>query len=98
MKINEYVFLEISANTAILVLAAIIMTPLEITIDRGFATLVAAIIAAFLSLLTLLATKSTEIRAAHRKTLESFIYDISDSVHQLIATSNILLKNKSEES
>jgi hypothetical protein len=74
------------------------MTLLEITIDRGLATLVAALIAAVFSALTLLATKSTEIRAAHRKTLESFIFDISDSVHQLIAISNILLKNKSDES
>lgn len=74
------------------------MTLLEITIDRGFATLAAAVIAALLSLLTLLATRSTEVRAAHRKTLESLIFDISDSVHQLIAISNILLKNKTEES
>lgn len=82
----------------ITVFAAIIMTILEIIIDRGFATLSAAIIAAILSFLTLLATKSTEVRTAHRKTLESFIYDISDSVHQMIAISNILLKNKSAES
>jgi ElaB/YqjD/DUF883 family membrane-anchored ribosome-binding protein len=66
--------------------------------DQGLATLIAAIVAALASLLTLLTAKPTEIRAANRKTLEAIIYDLSTSVHQLIATSNILLKNKSEES
>lgn len=74
------------------------MTLLNITLDRGFATLLAAIIAAGLSLLTYLSTKPTEIRAANRKSLEPFIHGLSDSVHQLIAISNILLKTKTEES
>lgn len=67
-------------------------------IDRELATLVAAYIAAIVSVmtffLTLLFNRRTEIRAARRKTLESFIFEISDSVHQLIAISNIFLKNK----
>jgi hypothetical protein len=67
-------------------------------LDQGLATLLAAIIAALLSLLTYLSTKPTEIRAANRKTLELYICDIADSIHQLIATSNIFLKNKSIES
>lgn len=68
------------------------------TIDEGTATLAAAIISAFLSLLTLISTRPTEIRAANRKTLEAYIPDLSDSIHQLIAISNILLKNKTEQS
>jgi hypothetical protein len=73
-------------------------TLLQITIDEGTATLAAAVIAAILSLLTLLSTIPTEVRAANRKTLESYITDLSDSIHQMIAISNILLKNKTEES
>lgn len=73
-------------------------TLLQINIDEGTATLAAAIIAAIFSLLTLLSTRPTEIRAANRKTLETYIPDLSDAIHQLIAISNILLKNKTEES
>lgn len=69
-----------------------------IEFDEGLATLVAAILAAIMSLLTYFSTKPTEIRAANRKTLEPYIYDIADSIHQLIATSNIFLKNKTQES
>ncbi len=72
------------------------------TFDRGMATLIAACIAAVISIftffLTLFFNRKSEIRIARRKTLESFIYDIADSVHQLIAISNILLKNKTDES
>ena len=71
-------------------------------IDRGLATLIAAALAAVISILTFILTlffnRKGEIRAARRKTLEEFIYDLSDSVHQLIAISNILLKNKTTES
>ncbi|KFF73558.1 hypothetical protein HX13_19060 [Chryseobacterium sp. P1-3] len=74
------------------------ITILQINIDEGTATLAAAIIAAIFSLLTLLSTRPTEIRAANRKTLEAYIPDLSDTIHQLIAISNILLKNKTEES
>ena len=76
---------------------------MELTeIDKGLATLIAASLAALVSLITLFITLytnfRTEIRSARRKTLEEFIYDVSESIHQLVATSNILLKNKSEES
>lgn len=74
------------------------MILLEITIDRGFATLIAAVIAAVASVFVLLLNKKGEIRAANRKTLETFIYELSQAIHQLIATSNILLKNKSDVS
>jgi len=67
-------------------------------IDRGLATLLAAIIAAVLSGLALLQKKSIEVREANRKYLETFLEDLSDSIHQLIALSTIMLKNKTEES
>lgn len=66
--------------------------------DRGLATFLAAVIAAIVSLITLFTTLPKEMRAANRKTLEPHIDDISDSVHQIIAISNILLKTKSPES
>ena len=67
-------------------------------IDRGLATLIAAIIAAISSLIVLFLKKNEEIRSANRKSLENYIKDLSGSIHQLIATSNILLKAKTEES
>ncbi|KAB1065079.1 hypothetical protein [Salibacter halophilus] len=71
-------------------------------IDKGIATLIAAGIAAVISIFTLMLTlffnRKSEIRSARRKSLEEFIYDVADSVHQLIAISNILLKNKTPES
>ena len=60
-------------------------------IDKGLATLIAASIAAIISILTFLLTlyfnRKSEVRAARRKTLEVFIYDVADSIHQLIAIS-----------
>ena len=67
-------------------------------IDRGFATLIAAIIAAVSSLIVLFSKKDAEIRTARRNSLEKYISDLSSSIHQLIATSNILLKAKTPES
>lgn len=71
-------------------------------IDKGLATLIAASIAAIISVLTFLLTlyfnRKSEIRAARRKSLEEFIFDVADSIHQLIAISNIFLKNKTDES
>jgi len=71
---------------------------MELNLDQPTATFIAAIIAAILSLINLLSAKETEMRVANRKTLEAFIYDISDSVHQLVAISNMFLKNRTEES
>lgn len=69
-------------------------------IDKGLATLIAAGIAAIISLLTFILTlffnRKSEIRTARRKSLEVFIFEIADSIHQLIAISNILLKNKTD--
>jgi hypothetical protein len=74
------------------------MVPLDFKINLGIATLIAAVIAAVSSIFILLLNKKGEIRKANRKTLESYIYDLSESMHQLIATSNIILKTKTEES
>ena len=67
-------------------------------IDKGVATLIAALLAAVLSGLTLLQKKSVEMREANRKYLETFVEELSDSIHQLMALSTIMLKNKTEES
>ena len=67
-------------------------------IDSGVATLVAAILAAILSGINLLNQKKTEIRSANRQYLGTFIEDLSQSIHQLIALSVIMLKNKTKES
>lgn len=67
-------------------------------IDKGVATLIAALLAAVLSGLTLLQKKSIELREANRKYLETFIEELSDSIHQLMAIATIMLKNKTKES
>ncbi|TOA23628.1 hypothetical protein CGG93_22455, partial [Vibrio parahaemolyticus] len=67
-------------------------------IDQGLATLAAAFLAAVLSGLSLMQKKDVEIREANRKYLETFIEELSDSIHQLIALSTIMLKNKTEVS
>lgn len=69
-------------------------------------TLVVAIIAAVTSLSTLIITfifnisteKSSEMRVSYRQSLEKYIPDLSESLHAIIATTNILTKAKSEES
>ena len=58
-------------------------------LDRETVTLIAASIAALTSIISiivsLLANKSSEFRAAHRKTLEPVIYELSDSIYSIIA-------------
>lgn len=66
--------------------------------DVGVATLIAAIIAAISSLFTLFSDRKSEIRQANRNTLELYVTELSESIYQIVATSNILLKNKSQES
>ena len=63
-------------------------------------TLIAALIAAAVSILSLmtnvLSQHSAELRKAHRETLEHYIHDLGDSLHSTIATSNILLKAQTD--
>ncbi len=63
-------------------------------------TLVAALIAAAVSIATLVVNvatqRSAELRRAHRDTLENFIHDLGESLHSTVATSNILLKAQTD--
>ncbi len=63
-------------------------------------TLVAALLAAFASLLSLFislrAQHTSEIRIAYRKHLEPYITDLSNYLHQTVATANVLV-HKTEE-
>ena len=65
--------------------------------DIGLATLIASLIAAISSLINLVFKESEEIRAANRRILEKYVVVLSGSIHQLIATSIILLKAKTGE-
>ena len=77
------------------------MMPDWITTKEGV-TLLAAVIAATVSLVTLLfnifTAQSAELRKVHRDVLVKYIHDLGDCLHQTVATSNILLKNKTDES
>ncbi len=74
-------------------------TPL-MTLTAEQLTLLAAIIAAVASVITLLmnifAARSAEMRVAHRQSLEKFIHKLSSAIHATIATANILTKAKTE--
>jgi hypothetical protein len=67
-------------------------------IDSGLATLIAAIVAAVLSGLTLIQNRNKETRDANRKYLETFLEDLASSIYQLIALSDIMTKNATSES
>jgi len=65
------------------------------------AILAAALVAALASLATLLfqvrANRTAEIRRAHRAVLIDSISDLSEAIHETVATSSVLLKCKSAE-
>lgn len=65
--------------------------------DKPTATLIAAIIAAIASLISIFANKAAEFRAAHRRTLSDYIHDLSKTLHQIIATSKILTNYNTDE-
>jgi hypothetical protein len=64
------------------------------------ATLIAAIIAAFSSVVTLVmgvfVNRSTEMRVSHRQALESHISELAKAIYSTIATSKILTQAKTE--
>jgi hypothetical protein len=70
-------------------------------VDKATATLVAAIIAATASLIVLWFRtnheRQVELRVAHRRSLEPYIEDLGESLHQIVASSNILLKPLKEK-
>jgi hypothetical protein len=63
-------------------------------------TFIAAVIAAFASVITLVmnifAARSSEMRVAHRRSLEQHIHDLSDAIHSTVATTKILTQAKTE--
>lgn len=69
---------------------------------KELVTLIAAVIGATASVIVLLlnlnAQRKAELRLAHRKSLEPHVADLGESLHQILACSNILLKTKSEVS
>jgi len=65
--------------------------------DKTTATLIAASIAAIASFISIFANKASEFRAAHRKTLSDYIHDLSKTLHQVVATSDILTKTNTDE-
>ena len=58
-------------------------------------TLVAALVAALASVITLFAQRRSELRVAHRKALDSHIGNLSNVIHQTVATSTIIIKTRS---
>ena len=64
-------------------------------------TLIAALIAAISSIITLWlnvrSQYSSETRIAQRAVLENFIVELGEAIHETTATSKILLKTKTEE-
>lgn len=66
------------------------------------ATLIAALIAAISSIIILLFNiwnqLSSESRVAQRSTLEQYLSDLGESIHETVATSSILIKTKTEKS
>lgn len=65
--------------------------------DVGFATFLAAIIAALASLVSLVYRKDFESKAAYRKVLDSILNDLSEAIHETVATSNIIVKTSTKE-
>jgi len=61
------------------------------------ATLIAAVIAALSSFAGLFARRASELRKAHRETLEPHVQDLAEGIHQAVATSNIIVMTNSEE-
>lgn len=67
-------------------------------IEKEIVTLIAACIAALSSIYALVFKKNQEIRTAKRKSLEKYTSDLSKSIHEIIASSKILLETKSSKS
>jgi hypothetical protein len=70
-------------------------------LDKETVTLIAACIAASTSILSvmigLLANRASEFRAAHRKTIEPVIYELSESIYGFIAICVKMVKVKSPD-
>ena len=64
--------------------------------DQPTGTLLAAIVAAFASIICLFVSlanqKGAEFRGAHRKILEKHIEDLSEAIHQMLASCDVIVK------
>lgn len=67
-------------------------------IFKEYGTFIAAVIAAIVSLISLVSSKSIEKHIAYRKTLEDHIEELGYAIHTTLATSKILLKTKTDDS
>lgn len=63
--------------------------------NLGVPTLIAALIAAIVSIITLAAQRRSELRSAHRNIVSQHIEELGEAVHQVVATSNIITKTRS---
>ncbi|MEL6771193.1 MAG: hypothetical protein AAFP18_09040 [Bacteroidota bacterium] len=61
-------------------------------------TLAAAVLAALTSVYGVFSQRRSELREAHRKSLDEYISDLSRALHEVVASTDILLRAKSEES
>lgn len=66
--------------------------------DRATATLVAALVAAAGSIISLFVKRASTMRKAHRDSLEPHIGELAKSIHQAVATSAIIVKTNSTQS
>jgi hypothetical protein len=70
--------------------------------NEATATLLAAIIAALVSIIVLLvqvfSSTDAEARGAHRQIIETYLAEIAEALHSIIATSEIMMKTKSDAS
>lgn len=70
----------------------------KIQLNEPIATVIAASIAAILSFITLLQNVKSESREAYRNSLNPYLEELSECIHEIMAFSTIMLKNKTEES
>lgn len=72
------------------------------SLDAPHATLLAAVLAAvvavFAALIAVFNSRGAEVRASQRKLLEDHVPKLAKALHEIIATSEILLKTRSAES
>jgi len=69
--------------------------PAEATL---YASVIAAFIASFATLLTFFNSRGAELRSSQRKLLETSIPKLGKALHEIVATAEILLKTRSPES
>lgn len=66
-------------------------------VDKGLATLIAAIIAAFLSFVNLAYRSRSKSKAAYRELLNDVVNELSQAIHETVAISNVIVKTSTNE-